>query len=141
MEVKNGGGNPNKGLEQYIKNDRKVLSFSAVWNDTAFAGDVNKYTINYYLADDTVEVKDVQSANSGKHPFPLMLKKARLPKKIVLVHCPGMSHSSIEYYSVCDFIVGNVVTIYGRDSVLYDCDEFTREYLSRSGNGPSSTMR
>lgn len=32
-EVALGGGNTNKGLEQYLKNDGKVLSFEAVWYD------------------------------------------------------------------------------------------------------------
>ena len=131
VEAKHGGGNPNKGLEQYVQNDRKVLSFDAVWNDTAFAGDVNRYKINYYLADDTVEVKEFQTINSGKHPFPLMLKKSKLPKKIILVHCPGMSHSKIEHYSFKDLLVGQTILIYGRECLLYDCDMFTREYYEK----------
>jgi hypothetical protein len=129
MEAKNGGGNPNKGLEQYIANDRKVLSFQAVWNDTAFAGDLNYYTLNYFLADDKVEVKEPQVQNSGKHPFPLLLRKARLPKKNTMVHCPGMAIKKIDYYTPHDFIVGQKVTIFGRECLLYDCDKFTRDYF------------
>ena len=33
FEVKLGGGHPNNGLEKYLKNDRKVLSFDLMWND------------------------------------------------------------------------------------------------------------
>lgn len=32
-EVKLKGGRPNKGLQQYLDNDRKVLSFNVLWND------------------------------------------------------------------------------------------------------------
>lgn len=128
VEVKNGGGNPNKGLEQYLANDRKVLSFQALWNDTAFAGDMNRYTINYFLADDTVEVKELQVQNSGKHPFPLLLKRAKLPKRMVMVHCPGMNHQKIEFYTQNDFVLGKMVNIFGRECLVYDCDEFTRRY-------------
>jgi hypothetical protein len=33
IEVKLGGGHPNDGLKKYLDNDRKVLSFKAMWND------------------------------------------------------------------------------------------------------------
>lgn len=33
FEVKLGGGHPNNGLNKYISNDRKVLSFDILWND------------------------------------------------------------------------------------------------------------
>jgi hypothetical protein len=47
--------------------------------------------LNYFLADDTVEVKEVRFQNSGKDPFPLLLKKQKLPKKAVNTVYPGMS--------------------------------------------------
>lgn len=81
-EVSLGGGNNNKGLEKYLKNDGKVLSFDAIWNDTSFGGSLNKYKVNFYLADDKVEVVEVHTPNSGKSPFPLLLKKCRLPRDI-----------------------------------------------------------
>ncbi len=43
-----------------MNNDRKVLSFSIVWNDNSLEGGVNLYTLNYFLADDSVEVKEVK---------------------------------------------------------------------------------
>ena len=30
-----------------------------MWNDESFAGDLNFYKVNYYLADDKVEVKEI----------------------------------------------------------------------------------
>ena len=33
FEVKLGGGHPNSGLEKYLYNDRKVLSFRVLWDD------------------------------------------------------------------------------------------------------------
>jgi len=38
FEVKLGGGHPNGGLNKYIQNDRKVLSFEILWNDDTIEG-------------------------------------------------------------------------------------------------------
>jgi hypothetical protein len=54
IEVKLGGGHPNDGLKKYLDNDRRVLSFRVLWNDNTLEGGVNLFTINYFLADDTV---------------------------------------------------------------------------------------
>lgn len=53
MEVKGyiekglGGGNPNGNLDSFLNNDRKVLCFDCVWNDTAFGGGLKHYKINF----------------------------------------------------------------------------------------------
>lgn len=80
-EVKLRGGHPNGGLEKYLENDRKVLSFNVYWNDTSLEGGVNYFVINFFLADDTIEVKEVKQNNSGKDPFPLLLNRKKIPKK------------------------------------------------------------
>ncbi len=86
-----GGGHPNDGLKKYITNDRKVLSFQALWQDDTLEGGFNYFTLNYYLADDTVEVKEVRFQNSGKDPFPLLLKKQKLPREPINTIYPGMN--------------------------------------------------
>lgn len=37
-EVKLKGGRPDKGLQQYLENDREVLSFNILWDDGAYHG-------------------------------------------------------------------------------------------------------
>ena len=54
IEVRLGGGHPNDGLKKYLDNDRKVLSFRVLWNDSTLEGGFNYFTINYFLADETV---------------------------------------------------------------------------------------
>jgi hypothetical protein len=44
-------------------------------------GDLEEYTLNFFLADNSVEVKEKKVANSGKEPYPLLLKRAKLPLK------------------------------------------------------------
>ena len=57
IEVRLGGGHPNDGLKQYLDNDRKVLSFKILWYDDTLEGGKNYFTLNYFLANSTVEVK------------------------------------------------------------------------------------
>ena len=40
-----------------------------------------------------------------------------------------MGNKKIIYYKDCDLSVGSVVNIFNRKFVLYDCDEFTKEYF------------
>ena len=41
---------------------------------------MGSYAVKYYLQDDTVEVAEIHSLNDGKDPFPLLLKRTKLPK-------------------------------------------------------------
>lgn len=59
IEVMLKGGRPNKNLESFIKNDRKVLSYSILWEDRSYDGGDKYYTLNYFLADGSVEVKEI----------------------------------------------------------------------------------
>lgn len=75
IEVMLKGGRPNKNLESFLKNDRLVLSFSIVWEDNSYDGGNKTYTLNYFLADQSVEVKEINETNNGKTPFPMLLKR------------------------------------------------------------------
>jgi hypothetical protein len=62
--------------KQFLNLDRKVLRFY-VFSDIP-------YIMHYYLADDTMEIREINYANSGKDPFPLLLKRTRFPKQFAL---------------------------------------------------------
>ena len=57
-----------------------------------------------------------------------MLKRGKLPKEPVFTHCPGMKMKKDEYYAPEDFVLGNKVKIFGRDCLIYDCDDFTKAW-------------
>lgn len=95
-----------------MANDRKVLSFRVLWNDTSYDGGEKQYTLNYFLSDNTMEVKEIKVPNSGMGNFPMLLKRMAVPKKAVQTHYPGMSLKKEDYYTPEDLILGRVLNVY-----------------------------
>lgn len=56
IEVKLGGGHPNKTLRQFLDNDRKVLNFDIIWFDEKYDKEEKNYKMNYYLSDGMVKI-------------------------------------------------------------------------------------
>lgn len=54
-------------LAQFLKNDRKVLLFHGYWDDRdSMFGDIRDLNIYYFLADDTIQIKEIFPRNSGR---------------------------------------------------------------------------
>ena len=66
-------------LKQFLQMDRKVLRFYAVWDDrqTTF-GELRPFVIQYYLVDDTLEVREVHGPNDGRDPFPVLIRRQKV---------------------------------------------------------------
>ena len=128
VEVMLKGGRPNKNLKNHLDFDRKVLSFRILWDDRSYDGGEKYYILNFFLSDQSCEVKEVKVENSGKDDFSMLLKRMKLPKNPKLTHCPGMSLQKDEIYGPSDLICGQSVNIYGRHCMLYDCDAATRQW-------------
>ena len=75
LEVMLKGGRPNKNLESFLNSDRKVLAFNILWEDKTYDGGDKYYILNYFLSDGRIEVKEINTQNSGRFPFPMLLKK------------------------------------------------------------------
>ena len=131
IEVKLKGGRPNGGLKSFLDNDRRVLCFKILWNDVSYDGGDKFYTMNYFLSDNSIEVKENNTANSGRTPFPKLLKRQKLPKTPILTHCPGMSLKQEDYYFPADISCGTPIKIYGRDCMVFDCDGFTKAWYQQ----------
>ena len=126
-EVGLGGGHPNGGLEQFLENDRKVLRFDISWYDP-YDKEEKFYKLHFYLADNQIEVCEIRVNNSGKDPFPKLLRKSLLPKIPRMTYCPGIEHPEEEYYMPKDLIIGNYIYVYNRKCKIFGCDEFTKNW-------------
>ncbi|CAM9435122.1 unnamed protein product, partial [Sphacelaria rigidula] len=74
---------PAREKGEFYKKDRKVLRFFCKYKDSRLQGDKRDYILYYYLLNDTVEIKEV--AAEGRHNFPNLLRRQKLPKDSMFV--------------------------------------------------------
>lgn len=124
-----GAPNVNKGgMIQFLLNDRKVLRFKAYWDDPTPYGARFYFVIHYYLVDNTTEINEAHCRNSGRDAYPMFMKRRKLFKTNILTAVPNMLKAEEELYLPEDFLLGQSINVWGRDVVLYDCDDFTRDF-------------
>jgi len=125
-------------LNRFLKLDRKVLLFRAVYDDRdALFGDLRQFIFHYYLVDDTLEMREVYKANDGRDPFPVLLRRQSLPKDRYLISetfpscVMELSDAEVQgnWLYAKQFIVGKTLTINNRKFLIYDCDDFTRSWF------------
>merc|ERR1712193_360424 len=80
-ELQLGGARGNNGLEQFLKNDGKVLRFYSYWDDHTRYGTRQYQVIIYFLADDSIQMSEAYQRNCGRHPFPTLFKRRKMEKK------------------------------------------------------------
>lgn len=142
-------------LKQFLDHDRHVLRFDCLWNDTgAMFGDNRDMVLHYFLADDTIEIREKIPPNSGRDATSVFLRRGKLPKDVIPLLKPGeqtdrtvlnvfgpMGHGgrfildslktgavNIQYYTDQDLSIGAEVNVWGRKFKLLACDDFTKEY-------------
>uniref|UniRef100_A0A7N6BAF0 EF-hand domain-containing family member C2 n=1 Tax=Anabas testudineus TaxID=64144 RepID=A0A7N6BAF0_ANATE len=143
-------------LKQFLEHDRKVLRFYCFWDDTdSVFGDLRELILHYFLADDTIEILEVISPNSGRDTLPKFLQRSKLPKHAsIRIKQPGeitdrtvlnvfasptkgkryildsLKTGAVheDFYKDYDLTVGGEVNVWGRRVIITDCDDFTKEY-------------
>merc|ERR1719395_42151 len=124
-ELNMGGGRKNKGLKQFLENDRKVLRFYAYWDDTTRYGARMYFTIHYFLADNTVEINNNYMRNVGRWLCPVFMTRGPLELNPSTVIAPGMIKAPSPILMPKDIEIGKTIPVYGRDLFIYDADPST----------------
>ena len=103
---------PQHALRQFLENDRKVLRFYCVWDDTndAYGGDLHRMVIHYFLSDDTIEIRERIVGKGGdsqaqKHST-LFLRRCKLPKRTDRIKPMNGIETPLEFYTDRDLIIG-----------------------------------
>ena len=114
------GGGRVPSQKQFLENDRKVLKFY-VFSDIP-------YILHYYLADDTLEIREINFQNSGRDPFPLMLRRQKLPKKFAL-NQPGQTYAE-NFTKPTDIKFNEELDVFGRKFKINGCDIYTQKFYA-----------
>ncbi|XP_059322408.1 EF-hand domain-containing family member C2 [Ammospiza nelsoni] len=147
-------------LKQFLEFDGQVLGFSCVWNDPeSKLPDSRELVLRYYLSDDTIDIREILPPNSGRDVVPFFLKRDKLPKNaptapyhpgtitnytlLNVLAKPGRNKGYYirdvlqtgavrqEFYKDSDLKIGAVINVWGRQILLCDCDEFTKEHYRK----------
>jgi len=136
MEANLGKPMKMQDLGSFLENDRKVLRFFCVWDDTGkLYGDILHFVLHYYLVDDTMEILQKHIKNSGRDSFPKMLARSRVPKD-GSNDVPQSSDDPTEddvCYSWSDLSIGTEIQLFGRNILICDADNFTRQFYDKQG--------
>eukprot|EP00607_Mallomonas_marina_P000635 CAMPEP_0182427432 /NCGR_PEP_ID=MMETSP1167-20130531/17170_1 /TAXON_ID=2988 /ORGANISM="Mallomonas Sp, Strain CCMP3275" /LENGTH=504 /DNA_ID=CAMNT_0024609661 /DNA_START=462 /DNA_END=1976 /DNA_ORIENTATION=- len=153
IEAKLGNTVDNKGRDGFLKFGNNVLKFLCIWDDTAsLYGDVNEFTLTYYLSDDTVTIFSIPGVNSGRDQFTRLLRRAKLPKNFENGSYSSelsvaATESAESTYHWTDLAIGSEIFVFGRSLVIVDADASTRDFYAAQGRAlprgtrpPSSKM-
>ncbi|KAK7882331.1 hypothetical protein WMY93_028505 [Mugilogobius chulae] len=137
-------------LQQFLDYDNKVLRFYGYWDDTNnMYGDVRNFVLHYFLADDTIEIREVFNPNCGRNQVSKFLRRSKLPKAPSKLPQPGVVTDRTilnvfdssnqgkryildslktgaimkEFYKDCDLMIGSELNSYYR--CKYGIEDFT----------------
>ncbi|RLN14991.1 hypothetical protein BBJ28_00023460, partial [Nothophytophthora sp. Chile5] len=114
------------------QNVQKVLRFQSFYVESVDESNLEvvrlrKNTILLYLHDETFEIIEPRTSNSG------------IPQGTFLKRCQ-LRRPDGELYSSADLRLGFDLHVFGRNFKLYDCDAFTREFYAQRGEAVGSPL-
>lgn len=136
-----GGGHINADMQQFLEKDRKVLRFHAVLDDLNTPQfERRPFTILFFLADDTVEMRELYPLNCGRDNFPIFFRRGKMPRGKVELRGPmSQAMTKDEYVHGHEMYVGQTLTLQSNQFFIYDADEFTRQYFHNELGMPLDT--
>ncbi|XP_032679728.1 EF-hand domain-containing family member C2-like [Odontomachus brunneus] len=142
-------------LGSFLKYDRQVLRFYGYWDDTEnLHGIVHDLELHYYLADNTMDIKENVMQNVGRDSGLMFVKRMKIPKFFTELQPIGAEDPftvlnvlgenrlrsyyitdpletgkvSVDYYKDNELCIGAEIDVFGRRVVITDMDTFTKEY-------------
>jgi len=133
-EMMLGGGHINADMQQFMENDRKVCRFFATLDDLMTAQyECRPFTLLYFLADDTVEIREQYPLNCGRDNFPIYFRRGKVRKGNFETCGPGDPVPDASVWTrIEDFFVGTRITLLNKDFFVYDADDWTRRHFERN---------
>lgn len=125
---------------EFYNKDLLVLVFKCAYQDDKLYGERRDYLLYYYVLNDTVEIKEV--AAQGRHNFPNLLRRQKLPKDSFYVPngiggaidtTNDNMREQVSYVTWRDLICGSSLNIYGRKVLLVSCDSSTMDWYAKQG--------
>jgi hypothetical protein len=122
----------------FLKCDKVILRFLASCDERErLFGDVQDYTISYFLVDDTIEIMHANKGSDSTGGFPKLLKRSRVPKPITpefLASTGGEgAEMPMEFFHWMDFFIGAQIPIFGKILRIRDADSYTRSFFQQEG--------
>jgi hypothetical protein len=116
------GGGKVASQKQFLDNDRRVLRFFTRCQDLP-------YVVHYYLADDTIEIREVHHSNDGRDAFALLLRRQKLPDRFD-VNQPGQTFIGDNYLTCDEITPDSNINAFGRIFEIEGVDEATRKFYA-----------
>jgi len=87
-----------------------------------------QFVWHYFLADDTVEIREVHFPNDGRDSFSVYLRRQKLPMSFA-VNQPGQQFIGDRYLTCNEITQEAGLVAYGRQFDITGVDKFTQDYF------------
>jgi len=89
------------------------------------------YVVHYYLADDTIEIREVHHSNDGRDAFALLLRRQKLPDRFD-VNQPGQTFIGDNYVTADEITPDSDINAFGRIFKIEGVDQATKKFYAET---------